>query len=148
MSCVERLRDRMSVEHAPRALVCLLVVYGLASLVHFVHNAEYLEYYPNLPSWLSRGQVYAVWLGITAIGVVGYLVHRAGHRLVGLGVVAAYAALGFDGLLHYGRAPFVAHSAAMNFSILFEVAAAAVLFAYALTLMTQHARDWSPRKRA
>ena len=128
----------MSVEHAPRALVWLLVVYGLASLVHFVHNAEYLEYYPNLPSWLSRGQIYAVWLGITAIGVVGYVVHRAGYRLIGLGVVAAYAALGFDGLLHYGRAPFVAHSAAMNFSILFEVAAAAILATYVVTLVRRH----------
>jgi hypothetical protein len=128
----------MTVEPAPRALVWLLLVYGLASLVHFVHNAEYLAYYPNLPSWLSRGQIYAVWLGITAVGVVGYVLHRVGHRLVGLGVVAAYAALGFDGLLHYGRAPFVEHSAAMNFSILFEVAAAAVLLTYVLILMTHH----------
>ena len=112
----------------------MLVVYGLASLVHFVHNAEYLEYYPNLPSWLSRGQIYAVWLGITAIGVVGYVIHRAGYRLIGLGVVAAYAALGFDGLLHYGRAPFAEHSAAMNFSILFEVAAAATLATYVVIL--------------
>ena len=113
-------------------------MYGLASLVHFVHNAEYLEYYPNLPSWLSRGQIYAVWLGITAIGVVGYVIHRAGYRLIGLGVVAAYAALGFDGLLHYGRAPFAEHSAAMNFSILFEVAAAAILATYVVMLARRH----------
>ena len=128
----------MTVERDSRLLLWLLLVYGFASLVHFVHNAEYLASYPNLPSWLSRRQIYAVWLGITAIGVVGYVFHRAGHRLVGLGVVAAYAALGFDGLLHYGRAPFGEHSAAMNFSILFEVAAAAVLLTYVLILMTQH----------
>ena len=128
----------MSVERAPHGLLWLLLVYGAASLVHFVHNAEYLAYYPNLPSWLSREQIYAVWLGITAIGVVGYALHLTGHRLVGLGVVAAYAALGFDGLLHYGRAPFGEHSAAMNFSILFEVAAAAVLLTYVLILMTRY----------
>jgi hypothetical protein len=128
----------MTVERTPRGLLWLLLVYGVASLVHFVHNAEYLAYYPNLPSWLSRGQIYAVWLGITAVGVVGYVLHRAGYRLVGLGVVAAYAALGFDGLLHYGRAPFGEHSPAMNFSILVEVAAAAVLLTYVLILMTRH----------
>lgn len=128
----------MTVERDPHALVWLLLVYGLASLVHFVHNAEYLAYYPNLPSWLSRGQIYAVWLGITAVGVVSYVFHRAGYRLLGLGIVAAYAALGFDGLLHYGRAPFGEHSAAMNFSILFEVAAAAVLLTYVLILAKRH----------
>lgn len=127
----------MTVERAPRGLLWLLLMYGAASLVHFVHNAEYLAYYPNLPSWLSRGQIYAVWLGITAIGVVGYRFHLAGYRLVGLAVVAAYAALGFDGLLHYGRAPFGEHSAGMNFSILFEVAAAAVLLTYVFILMAR-----------
>ena len=127
----------MIVERAPRGLLWLLPLYCAASLVHFVHNAEYLAYYPNLPSWLSRGQIYAVWLGITAIGVVGYGLHLAGHRLVGLGVVAAYAALGFDGLLHYGRARFGEHSAGMNFSILFEVAAAAVLLTYVFILMAR-----------
>ena len=128
----------MTVERAPRALLWLLLVYGFASLVHFVHNAEYLAYYPNLPSWLSRGQIYAVWLGITALGLLGYLLHRVGYRLIGLLIVAAYAALGFDGLLHYGRAPLAEHSAAMNFSILFEVAAAAVLTTYALILTMRH----------
>jgi hypothetical protein len=116
----------------------LLVLYCVASLVHFAHNAEFLDDYPNLPEWLSRAQIYAVWLGITAIGLTGYVLLRVGYRLAGLIFVAVYAAQGFDGLLHYGRAPFAAHTPAMNFSILFEVAAAAVLLVYTAILAAKH----------
>lgn len=114
--------------HTP--LEWLLLLYGAASLAHFAHNAEFLADYPNLPVWLSRAQIYAVWLGITAIGIVGYVLHRLGLGLAGLGVIGVYAALGFDGLLHYGRAPFAEHTGAMNSSILFEVATAALLLAF------------------
>lgn len=119
-------------------LLWFLLLYGLASLAHFAHNAEFLDDYPNLPSWLSRGQIYAFWFGITAIGVAGYVLHRVGYRLVGLIVVVVYAGQGFDGLLHYGRAPFGDHTAAMNFSILFEVVTAGLLLACAATLAVKH----------
>lgn len=126
-------------------LLWFLLLYGAASLVHFSHNAEFLDEYPNLPSWLSRAQIYAVWCGVTAIGVAGYALHRVGYRLVGLIVVAVYAGLGFDGLLHYGRAPFGAHTAGMNFSILFEVVTAGLLLACAAILAAQHvARRTAP----
>jgi hypothetical protein len=116
----------------------LLLLYCAASLVHFAHNAEFLEDYPNLPTWLSRAQIYAVWAGITAIGAVGYALHRFGYGLVGLIVVAVYAGLGFDGLLHYGRAPFAEHTAGMNFSILFEVVTAGLLLACTSVLAAKH----------
>ena len=64
--------------HTP--LEWLLLLYCAASLVHFAHNAEFLADYPNLPAWLSRAQIYAVWLGITAIGVAGYILCRVGRR--------------------------------------------------------------------
>jgi hypothetical protein len=110
-----------------RALPGLLIAYCAASLLHFSHNAEYLADYPNLPAWLSRSQVYVAWLVILAIGVLGYVLYRQGYRLVGLVILAVYAGLGFDGLLHYTRAPLAAHTAAMNFTIWSEVVAAAVL---------------------
>ena len=99
----------------------------MASLVHFTHNAEYLTDYPNLPPWLTRGGVYLAWIGETSLGLLGYVLYRFGWRLTGLALVGVYAAFGFDGLLHYTRAPFEAHTTAMNFTILFEVAAAALL---------------------
>ena len=110
-----------------RPNVGLLVLYAAASLVHFAHNAEYLSDYPNLPAWLSRSGVYLAWLGLTAVGVVGFVLYRSSLQLAGLLLLGLYAALGFDGLLHYTRAPFGAHTSVMNFTIWFEVATAAVL---------------------
>ena len=121
---------RSGVESSTRVPGTLLVLIGLycaASLVHFAHNAEFVSEYPNLPAWLTRSRVYLAWLAVTAVGVAGMLLHRMGLRLLGLAVIAAYAALGFAGLDHYWVAPVSAHTLAMNATIGFEVAAAAVL---------------------
>ena len=112
----------------------LLLLYLAASLLHFVHNAEYLADYPNLPAWLGRADVYLAWLALAAIGAVGWTLYRFGWRLAGLLLIGVYAGFGFDGLLHYTRAPFAAHTQAMNFTIWFEVAAAALLLLGVLTL--------------
>jgi hypothetical protein len=50
-------------------------------------------------------------------------------------VLALYATLGFDGLLHYGRAPVGAHTAAMNLTI-----AAAFLMSIVVVLTRAHLR--------
>lgn len=104
-----------------------LLLYTTASLLHFAHNAEYLGDYPNLPVWLTRGGVYLAWGAQTAIGLFGYVLYRVEWRFIGLILLGIYACLGFDGLLHYTRAPFDAHTTAMNFTVLFEVLTAALL---------------------
>ena len=111
----------------PGTLLLLMLTYAAASLFHFSHNAELLTEYPNMPAWLSRGEVYLSWLGLTAIGVLGTLLICTGRRLPGLLVVLLYALLGFDGLAHYALAPIAAHSAVMNLSIWLEVTMASVL---------------------
>jgi uncharacterized membrane protein len=118
-------------------LAALLLLYIVASLAHFTHNAEYLNDYPNLPPWLTRGGVYLAWLGETSLGILGYVLYRFGWQLTGLALVGIYAAFGFDGLLHYTRAAFAAHTPAMNFTILFEVVAAALLLMRVLMLATR-----------
>jgi len=115
----------------------LLLFYLAASLLHFVHNAEYLADYPNLPAWLDRADVYLAWLGLAAIGAAGWALYRFGWRLAGLLLIGVYAGFGFDGLLHYTRAPFAAHTQAMNFTIWFEVAAAALLLLGVATLVAR-----------
>jgi hypothetical protein len=80
------------------------VLYLAASLIHFTHNAEFVQIYPNLPAWITRSSVYWVWLAISAVGLVGYLLHRYSLRLIGWVLLCAYAAVGLDGLLHYTRA--------------------------------------------
>ncbi len=117
-----------------------LLLYLAASLLHFAHNAEYLADYPNLPAWLSRSDVYLVWLGQAAVGIGGYMLYRTGRRLAGLLLIGVYAVLGFDGLLHYTRAPLAAHTAAMNFTIWFEVAAAALLLISVVALASRQRR--------
>jgi hypothetical protein len=123
---------RFTSRDAPILLVALTAVYCLASLAHFVHNAEYLAQYPNMPLWLSRSKVYAAWLAITALGALGVAFFRGRHAVAGLLLLAIYAAFGFDGLGHYALAPVSSHTLAMNLTIWFEVVAAAPLLVAAL----------------
>ena len=111
---------------ACQMLPWLLALYAGASLLHFSHNAEYLAQYPNLPASWTRADVYLAWCCVTAVGLLGYVLYRSGLPRVGLTLLAIYGGVGFDGLLHYTRAPVAHHSAAMNFTIWVEVAAAAV----------------------
>jgi hypothetical protein len=111
-----------------KVLAVLLFAYATASLVHHVHNAEFLADYPNMPAWITRPAVYAAWLCETMLGATGYLLLRRGHPAFGLSVVAIYAALGFDAFVHYALAPAGAHTAAMNATIWLEAAAAALVF--------------------
>jgi len=113
-----------------RGLLFLTIVYGAASLLHFAHNALFIRQYPNLPSWLSSGEVWAAWCGVSTIGALGYYVYRRLSRAAGLMALAVYALLGFAGLDHYAVAPISAHSIEMNATIVAEVAAAAVLLVF------------------
>ena len=113
----------------------LFCIYCAASLVHFVHNAEFLSAYPNLPAWLTRSEVYFSWIGVTVVGLTGLCLFRFGRRVLGLVFIAFYAALGFAGLDHYSLAPMSAHTRVMNATIWFEVASAAFLFATTVMLL-------------
>ena len=112
---------------AHRTLLILLLIYGAASLIHFVHNAEFLADYPNLPASWSRVGVYLAWLGLTVVGVAGWFFLSHGHQFAGLMLLALYAVAGLDSLGHYVLAPLSDHTIAMNSTILFEVAAAALV---------------------
>jgi hypothetical protein len=107
-----------------RTLLTLLAIYASASLIHFTHNAEYLADYPSLPKSWTGTQVYLAWIGMTTIGVIGWILLSRGLVLFGLLVLAVYAALGLDSLGHYVLAPLSAHTAVMNGTILAEVTAA------------------------
>jgi hypothetical protein len=139
--------DPMNRPSRPRTvsavLQLLLAVYAIASLLHFIHNAESLPDYPGLPPTWTRLGVYAVWVGITAVGLYGWWLLRLGWRFTGLGVVLAYALFGLDSLGHYVVAPMSSHTVAMNATILAEVVAAAAVFIEAARQLIVHtARIW------
>jgi hypothetical protein len=120
------------------ALGWLLLVYAATSLLHFAHNAAYLADYPNLPPWLSRADVYLAWCAAALLGVTGYVLYRRAYRRLGLLLLIVYALFGFDGLLHYRRAPFALHTGMMNFTIWAEVLAAAALLAGVVSAALRH----------
>jgi hypothetical protein len=122
-------------------LLIFLLAYGAASLFHYAHNAEFLDEYPNMPAWLSRAQVYTAWLGVTAVGLVGYFLVRWRYQLPGLIVLAAYGLLGFDGLGHYAVAPASAHTLTMNLTIWLEVATAVLLLTAVASFMLRLSRE-------
>jgi hypothetical protein len=110
-----------------KRLLARVLLSMTASLIHFVHNAEFLVEYPNLPETWTRADVYWAWLGMTALGAGGLWLVQRGRRRVGLLLIAVYSLLGIDSLGHYVLAPMSAHTAAMNVTILLEVGAAALV---------------------
>jgi hypothetical protein len=116
-----------------RTLLLLMLVYGTASLLHFAHNAIYIRDYPNLPHWVTPLGVSLSWLGIAALGALGYWLYRRRSQAAGIAVITLYALLGFGGLDHYAIAPMGAHSLAMNLTIMGELAAACALLVYLLS---------------
>jgi hypothetical protein len=107
----------------PRHIQRLFLVFFVANLTHFAHNAEYIAYYPGLPSWLTRENVYLAWVAGASVGLSGLLVYRTKWKVLGLTLVAAYGALGIDGLAHYTLALCSEHTLATNVTIWFEVLA-------------------------
>jgi hypothetical protein len=122
-------------------LLALTALYFATSLGHFSHNAEFICEYPNLPASITRASVYACWLAITSVGMAGLVLLRRRQVTAGLGLMALYAALGFDGLGHYALAPIELHPFMANLTILSEVAAAALLLALVMYLLV------APRRR-
>ena len=111
----------------PKSIQALMAVYFLATLAHFAHNAEFIAFYPNMPQSLTRETVYLAWLAITAIGVAALIATRFGLPVLGAVLLAAYGAMGLDGLGHYLLALCSEHTLATNLTIWFEVVAGVAL---------------------
>ncbi|HEY8360352.1 MAG TPA: hypothetical protein VIL30_23090 [Ramlibacter sp.] len=104
----------------PRHLWWLVVLYSVASLVHFSHNAEFIAFYPNMPPGISRETVYLAWLGLAAVGLASGMLWMLKWRRLAACVLALYGALGLDGFAHYTLALCSDHTLAMNLTIWVE----------------------------
>ena len=111
----------------PKHLQVLFLVFFIANLTHFVHNAEFISFYPGIPVWLTREKVYLAWVAGVSVGLAGLLLARGGFKLPGVLLIAAYGASGIDGLAHYTLALCSQHTLATNLTIWFEVLAGMTL---------------------
>lgn len=111
----------------PKPLQALAAAFLLASLAHFIHNAEYIAYYPGMPGWLTREKVYLFWLAFASPGVVAVICARLRRPRLALGFLAVYGALGLDALGHYALALCSEHTLAANITIWAEAVTGLVL---------------------
>ena len=119
----------------PRHVQALLIVYFLATLAHFTHNAEFIAAYPGMPAWITRETVYLAWLAIASVGLAGLVASRFGWTALGALLLGAYGALGLDALQHYTLALCSEHPLVANVTIWSEaVTGVALMIASALLL--------------
>ena len=101
----------------PRHIWVLVVLYFVASLAHFVHNAEYIAFYPGMPGWLTPDKVYLAWLGVTSVGLAALGLLSFGLRTPAVLLLGIYGAFGLDGLAHYTLALCSEHTLSANITI-------------------------------
>ncbi len=123
-----------------------MLAFGVASLIHFIHNAEFIADYPGLPKTWTRGGVYGAWFAMTVFGFCAWLVAKTKFTRFGLVLVTVYALCGLDSLGHYWVAPVSSHQTMMNLTIGLEVSCAFVLFVYALYLLVSIKKPFLEKK--
>jgi len=101
----------------PRHLRVLVVLYFVASLAHFGHNAEFIAFYPGMPAWLTPEKVYLAWLGVTGVGVAALVLLSFGLPIPAVLLLGIYGALGLAGLTHYTVALCSEHTILANITI-------------------------------
>ena len=131
------VRQSIMLSSLPNYVWVLAATYFAASVAHFTHNAEYIAFYPNMPSWLSREQVYLAWIAVTCIGVSALFVLRLGFYALGVGLVGLYGAFGLDGLAHYTLALCSEHTLATNVTIWSEAVSGLLLLLASAVLLSR-----------
>lgn len=114
--------------------VLLFALTLATSAIHFADNAYRLDLYPG-PVWLTRDVILAVWFLLPVSACLAYWVDTRT-------ALVAYGALGFDGLAHFLMPHRMDMPLRCEATIGAEVAASALLIAYALL------RPCSPRMDA
>jgi hypothetical protein len=119
-------------------LLALLILHMAASLWHHIHNGQFADEYPNMPTGFPIWIAYIAWTVTTAVGLAGYYWVCNGRRLLGFGAMGIYAAYGLLAFFHYTLAPMSAYTLVQNATILGEGVTAVLLIA---TVMVFLARD-------
>jgi hypothetical protein len=121
----------------PRKLLALSLIYFLASLAHFSHNARYIAFYPGMPAWLTPGKVWLFWFAVTGVGLSAWAFARLGLPKFGLLALGVYGALGLDGLLHYTLGLCSEHTLLANLTIWAEATTGLALLTGSAVLLAR-----------
>ena len=116
----------------PKHVWVLVVLYFIASLAHFTHNAEYIAFYPGMPTWLTAQTVYLAWLGVTSIGFTAVALFSFGLPTPAVLLLGIYGAFGLDGLAHYTLALCSEHTVWANITIWLEATTGLLLLLVSL----------------
>jgi hypothetical protein len=107
-------------------------------LLHFSHNILRFSQYPE-PAWITGPRVVdALWLAMTPLLLLGWILAKQRLRVAALGVLWAYAILSLFVLGHYFYAPPTALPSLANCLIALEATAAAVLLVLAPIAVPRH----------
>ena len=118
-------------------LLGLLLVHMAASLWHHIHNGQFLDEYPNMPTGFPVWTAYIAWTVTTAVGLAGYYWVCNGYRLLGFGAMALYAGYGLLAFGHYTLAPMSAHTLVQNATILSEALTALLLMGTVMVFLVR-----------
>ena len=121
----------------PKAVRVLVALYFLASVAHFSHNAEYIAFYPGMPSSIGREAVCLAWLAITSVGALSFAAFRFGFHRAAILLLAVYGALGLDGLAHYTLALCSEHTLVANMTIWSEALAGVLVMSSSAILLAR-----------
>ena len=127
----------MSTPTLSRTVAPLVAAYFLASLAHFGHNGAYIAFYPGMPGWLTSRTVYLAWLAVTSLGVLAAVLFRLRLRTAALIALAAYGAMGLDGLAHYTLALCSEHTLVANLTIWSEAVSGLLLLLVSAVLLNR-----------
>jgi hypothetical protein len=109
----------------------LLAANLVASALHFGDNTLRFSEYPE-PPWITGPHVVdALWLLITPLLGVGWYLARRERRWAAVGVLWTFGVLSMFALGHYFYASPLSLSLRINFLILLEASAAALLIVLA-----------------
>ena len=90
-------------------------------------------------------EVVVAWLAVTGLGIAGLIVLRLGFHALGAVFIAAYGALGLDGLAHYSLALCSEHTLATNLTIWFEAVTGLLLALASTAMLVRKAASLAPR---
>jgi len=118
-------------------LLALLLLHMAASLWHHIHNGQFADEYPNMPTGFPIWLAYAAWAFTTAAGLAGYYWVCNGRRLLGFGAMGLYAAYGLLAFGHYTMASMSAHTLVQNATILSEALTAMLLLGTVMVFLVR-----------